>query len=63
MLIFYYFLKRSLDDVENVFPFRTTDFWGEVGDFVEIDGVGYIITDYAFTFKDEDDPYGVEIPM
>ena len=47
MTKYYYFLKRSVDDVMTKYPFCSMEFLGEIGDYVDIDGVGYIITDYA----------------
>ena len=46
-IIFYYFLKRSFDDTAISIPYTTFDFLGDIGEFVELDGVGYIIKDYA----------------
>lgn len=45
--VFYFFIKRSLDDAAQQNPICTTVFLGDIGDFFEVDGVGYIITDYA----------------
>lgn len=53
MRIFYFFLKSSLDDTPIRNPICTEDFLGDIGDFVEIDGVGYIITDYAEEVRSE----------
>ena len=47
MLIFYYFLKSSLEGVVRDTPYITDIYMGDIGDFVTIDGVGYIIIDYA----------------
>lgn len=46
-LIFYYFLKNSVDDTELSTPICTDKYLGEIGDYCEIDGVGYYITDYT----------------
>lgn len=46
-IIFYYFLKRSFDNFVIKTPYITFDFLGNVGEFIEFDGVGYIIEDYA----------------
>lgn len=46
-IIFHYFLKRSFDDTIVSIPYTTFDFLGDIGDFCTIDGVGYIIEDYA----------------
>lgn len=54
MRIFYFFLKSSLDDVPAKAPICTDVFLGDIGDFVDIDGVGYIITDYAEEIYAED---------
>ena len=44
--IFEYTLKTSLDeDVINE-PFYSKKFIGDIGDFIEVDGVGYIVIDY-----------------
>ena len=43
--VFYYFLKRTLDDTDEMIT--TNDFLGDIGDYVEIDGVGYTVSDYA----------------
>ncbi len=47
MRIFYFFLKSSVDNVPTKHPVCTDNFLGDIGDFVDIDGVGYIITDYT----------------
>lgn len=44
--IFYFYLKGSVDDIQRETPICTQSFIGDIGDFVELDGVGYIITDY-----------------
>lgn len=46
-IVFYYFLRRSFDDTAIRIPYTTFDFLGDIGEFVELDGVGYIIEDYA----------------
>lgn len=46
-LIFYFFVKSAFNDVQKEEPIYSTDFLGDIGDFCEVDGVGYIITDYA----------------
>lgn len=45
--IFYYFLRRAIDDTPYSTPYCTDTFLGDIGDFVSIDGVGYYISDYA----------------
>lgn len=45
--IFYYFLRRSVDGIPMDRPYPSFDYLGEPSDFVELDGVGYIIEDYA----------------
>jgi hypothetical protein len=45
--LFYYFLRSAIDDSVNEQPYLTEDFLGEVGDFIELDGVGYYVEDYA----------------
>lgn len=47
MRVFYFFVKTSIDNVVRDTPICSDEFLGDIGDFVEIDGVGYIITDYA----------------
>lgn len=54
---FYFFIKRSLDDEIQTEPICTTNFLGGVGDFFEINGVGYIITDYAVEPKNWSEVY------
>lgn len=44
---YWYFLKSSVDDVETKEPIYSNTYLGEIGDFYDIDGVGYIISDYA----------------
>ena len=46
-MMYWYFVKRAFDDVIIDIPFPSNDYLGDINDFVEIDGVGYIITDYA----------------
>lgn len=46
-MIFYYFLRRSLDNVPLNTPYITYEFMGDISEFVEIDGIGYIIEDFA----------------
>lgn len=46
-MIFWYFLKSSVDDVVKTSPICSQVYLGEIGDFVELDGVGFIIVDYA----------------
>ena len=46
-IIFYFFVKRAVDDTKREEPICTNVFLGDIGDFCEIDGVGYIITDYT----------------
>lgn len=45
--IFYYFLKRSIDNTCIKQPYPTLDYLGDIGDFCTIDGVGYYIVDYT----------------
>lgn len=47
MLVFYYFLKTSLESTMRDTPYVTDTYMGDIGDFVSIDGVGYIIVDYV----------------
>lgn len=46
-MMFYYFLKSSVDDVQREDPICTDEYLGDIGEFCEIDGVGYIIVDYV----------------
>ena len=45
--VFEFFLKSCLNDEVLKYPYMTDTFLRDIGDFVEIDGVGYIIVDYA----------------
>ena len=47
MTIYYFFLRRSLDDSCLSTPYLTNTYLGDIGDFIELDGVGYIIEDYT----------------
>ena len=49
---FYYFLKTAVDEDPIEFPYHTDEYLGEIGDFIELDGIGYIITDYAIDISD-----------
>lgn len=44
---FWFFIKRSLDDEIKIDPIYSDCFLGDIGDFIEIDGVGFIIIDYV----------------
>jgi hypothetical protein len=44
---FWYFLKSALTNKEKKDPIAADEFLGDVGDFVEINGVGYIICDFV----------------
>jgi hypothetical protein len=46
-MIYYFFLKRALTGEKMARPICTTVFMGDISDFVTIDGVGYIITDFT----------------
>ena len=46
-MIYYYFLKSTLDNSILPNPINSNSYLGEIGDFVEINGIKYIITDYA----------------
>ena len=52
--IFYFFLKSAVDDTPAENPVCTDEFLGEVGEFVELDGVGYIVTDYVEEIVEEE---------
>ena len=45
--LFYYFVKNSMNDTVNKTPICSSKFMGDIGDYCEIDGVGYYIEDYA----------------
>lgn len=45
--IFYFFLNSSLTDEPCAEPIITDNFLGDVGDYVEVDGNGYYVRDYA----------------
>ena len=47
MSIFYFFLKSAVDDEPLKDPICTDCFLGEIGDFIEFDGIGYIVEDYT----------------
>jgi hypothetical protein len=53
--IFYFFVNSSVDDQPRTDPIITDSFLGNVGDYVEFDGAGYYITDYAIEdcYQDE----------
>lgn len=56
--VFCYHLKNSIDDEMREAPLYTQTYIGEAGDFVELDGIGYIITDYTHeTYSYTDDYY------
>ena len=44
---YWYFLMRTTDDVMIDTPISSPYYLGDINDYVEIDGIGYIITDYA----------------
>ena len=47
-IMFYFFLKSSVDDERKANPVCTVnEFLGDIGDYVELDGAGYIIDDYT----------------
>jgi hypothetical protein len=45
--IFYYFVKSALNGDVKENPICSDEFLGDIGDFIEFNGVGYIIIDYA----------------
>lgn len=49
LAVFWYFLKRSIDDTA-IEPLCIEEYIGEIGDFVEIDGVGFYIDDYTVEY-------------
>ena len=53
--IFYFFVNFAIDDEPCADPIITTDFIGDIGDYVERDGIGYFIRDYAIEdyYQDE----------
>lgn len=46
-MLFYYFLKRSMTGEMRELPICTDSWMGDISNYIEIDGVGYIIVDYA----------------
>ena len=46
--IYWFFLRTALEDEKRANPICTDVFIGDIGEYVEIDGVGYYIDDYAF---------------
>lgn len=47
MTVFYYFVKRAIDNVKVDEPLYFEKFIGDIGEFLEIDGVGYVIVDFV----------------
>jgi len=47
MKLFYFFVNSSVDDEPRTEPIITNTFLGDVGDYVEVDGAGYYVRDYA----------------
>ena len=47
MTVFYYFVKRAIDNVKVEEPLYFEKFIGDIGQFIEIDGVGYVIIDFV----------------
>ena len=47
MTVFYYFVKRAIDNVKVEEPLYFAKFIGDIGQFIEIDGVGYVIIDFV----------------
>ena len=46
-------VKRTIDNVDVEDPFYFEKFIGDIGQFIEIDGVGYVIVDFVVEeFKD-----------
>jgi len=52
MPIFYYFLKRNLTGRTKKTPYPSFDYLGEPGEYVNLNGVGYTIVDYAVEFEE-----------
>ena len=46
-IVFYFFVKSTLTDNKREFPICTDQWLGDIGSYVEWDGIGYTITDYA----------------
>ena len=61
MTIFYYFVKRAIDNVEVKEPLYFEKFIGDVGQFIEIDGIGYIIVDFVVEERGYEDLYNDSI--
>lgn len=55
MMIFYTWFENSLTgEVDDINTPTVTDYLiGDIGDFVERDGIGYIISDYTVEIKEE----------
>ena len=47
MRVFYYFLKTAVDDMPVKDPIYSETFLGDIGEFIRIDGINYIIIDYV----------------
>ena len=47
MTVFYYFVKRAIDNVKVEEPLYFEKFIGDIDQFIEIDGVGYVIVDFV----------------
>ena len=47
MTVFYYFVKRAIDNVKVEKPLYFEKFIGDIGEFLDIDGVGYVIVDFV----------------
>lgn len=47
MTVFYYFVKRAIDNVKVEEPLYFEEFIGDIDQFIEIDGVGYVIVDFV----------------
>ena len=61
MTIFYYFVKRAIDNVEVKEPLYFEKFIGDVGQFIEIDGIGYVIVDFVVEERGYEDLYNDSI--
>lgn len=48
--IFYYFVKRALTGEVKELPICSDEYLGDINDYIEYNGTGYIIIDYAIEY-------------
>jgi hypothetical protein len=58
--IFYFFVNSAIDDEPCTEPIITDEFLGDIGDYIEFDGAGYYIRDYAIEDYYQDRDYAIE---